>query len=511
MKKIFTIFVCFFILIFITGCIQKIKIPLGVKPTKEFTIYDYIQDDAIFQASSELVLSGTSEEGVVIVATLYDNKGNNVFESYCTTNNEGIWELRLHTPAASMKNYSLKIKDSNEIYRKTINDIRFGETWLILGDNINNVEDKNIVKEELNNVLTDYNKMFYYKGEWIPASSDISDFGFNLINEIINIQKIWSQFPVGMVFATEEDTAIYEWLSLEAINSRKMIKDYLDNENIIINEDNKSRYSANVLNNKYSKQLTQMSYANIVLNQGIKDLFDYNNGIHYNYYNFENMYSMCLYTFISELITNVNVYNEIYFIQDSISEEDNIELLRKLQSNISKYYNSVNIIPTYDLCKLYDIKNDEIINDLDDINYDFIKIMGYDTKQLAKRIFIFDRNNLRAPCLDNVVQDYDKDENLISIKLIFENVNSFDNIEELIGLKFYDVNKEEIKLNYSIIENEILVDLTYYNNDEEFNDTNEEIKFYDITYVVYAFDNFILDNNLTSKGIPTLPFEVVIK
>lgn len=39
-----------------------------------------------------------------------------------------------------MKSYTLKIYDSAEVYHETFTNIRFGEVWMIIGDEFKNIE-----------------------------------------------------------------------------------------------------------------------------------------------------------------------------------------------------------------------------------------------------------------------------------------------------------------------------------------------------------------------------------
>ena len=194
MHKKIIIFSSLIFMLFITGCISKVKIPVGVKPTKEFTVHSYINDDGVYQASSELILSGLSEEGVVIVCSLYDKKGNLINESYCTTSADGVWTLTLDTPSSGLDNYTLKIKDSNNIYHQTFNDIKFGEVWLYIGDELKNLnyEEKENLKVEENTF--DYNLMFFKDNEWIPANEEISEFNYSLANKIYENNKSWNKW-----------------------------------------------------------------------------------------------------------------------------------------------------------------------------------------------------------------------------------------------------------------------------------------------------------------------------
>lgn len=51
-----------------------------------------------------------------------------------------------------MKSYTLKIYDSAEVYHETFTNIRFGEVWMIIGDEFKNIElpqkDENTEEQE---------------------------------------------------------------------------------------------------------------------------------------------------------------------------------------------------------------------------------------------------------------------------------------------------------------------------------------------------------------------------
>lgn len=496
MHKKIIIFLSFIFMLFISGCINRVKIPVGIKPTKNFTVNSYINDDGIYQASSKLVLSGFSEEGVVIVSSLYDKKGNLINESYCTTSEDGEWTLTIDTPSSGLDNYTLKIKDSNNIYHQTFNDIKFGEVWLYIEDELENLnyeeKDNLLVKEN----TFDYNLMFFKDNEWTPASENISEFNYILANKIYENNKSWNKHPVAVVFATSEEDLIYKWLSYESISSRKLIMDYLDNNNLIYNDENS-------LYEKYLNLYKNMSYSNVIFNQGIADLKLVDNS-NYNVNFFKNIYSLQLYTFMGELIHEFNIADNIFILQDSINQHENISLLRTIQSNITNYYNVTSIVPTYDVNVFYDIENDIITSDFNLIEGEFT-IAGYNYDKLSDRINKFNINNSSATKLDHIVQEYDENKNMITVKLIFE--DTLDQNEEQIinGLKFVDNNKEFIDLSYTINDNELIVDLIISEEDDE------EINVADLKYIYYAQDIKIYDNNLFSSGIPVVPFEIKLK
>ncbi len=307
MKKIFQIILIintFAWCLFASGCVHRIKIPIGSKPTEKFTVTEYVKDDAVFQASSTLKIEGKSNPGVVMVAALYNYKNSLVSEVYGNTDNDGFWRLSLATPDASMKEYTLKIYDSTEIYHETYTNIKFGEVWMIMGDELENVDFP--IQEEVPvdtsllpaNGQLDYSFMFYLNEEWVPAQREISHFGYQLIRQIESTFNSWNRRPISVVFATSQDSNIYQWLSREIIDSRKVIKDYLVSKNLYTNSQVLEEDDMSYLSERYLTKLQGMSYANIVIHQGLADLIDANNNINYDINTFQNVYSQMLYTML---------------------------------------------------------------------------------------------------------------------------------------------------------------------------------------------------------------------
>ncbi len=517
----------FTICLFISGCVHRVKIPIGERPTEKFTVVEYIKDDAIFQAASSLKISGKSNSGVVIVATLYDSKNLIVNQVYCNTDNNGNWDLNLATPDASMKSYTLKIYDSAEVYHETFTNIRFGEVWMIIGDEFKNIElpqkDENTEEQETISFLDtsiDYSLMFYQNNEWLPAQFELSNFGYQLINQIKSTFNSWNRHPIAVVFATSSDTHIYQWLSREMIESRKVIKDYLVSVGLYTDSDDLVEHGMSYLFEKYLNSLKGMSYVNIIINQGLADLEDANQENHYTKKNFLNVYSQMLYTFLSELDAKLLIENKIFYIQEGTNKVEDSNILRKIQSSTCNYYNKCEIIPTYDLALIYDKINDTYLEpdeiDLDNINE--LDILGMDYLRLSRRIYQFSINSYSAPTLKNTVKEYDESGNVVRIKLIFENVNIFDNYEQINGLKFYDLEGNEVDLEYTIDHNEIIVNLLKIEKADEESDrlideiktTLEENKYIELSKICYAQESFIYGNNLSADKIGVIPFEVIL-
>lgn len=538
MKKIFISFIVTFTvlsLFLLTGCVNNIKIPLGNRPTKQFTIVDYIQDDAIFQAKSKVKISGLSEEGVIIVATLYDNKGDEVTQVYSTTNEKGAWILEFDAPSASMKTYTLKLADSIGVYHYTFTEIKFGQVWLVLGDEINNLSiQEELVEDESGYNPTDYNKMFYYENKWIAADSNISSFGYQLIEKMTANFTSWNKYPIGVVFATAENTNIYNWLSRDIIESRKIIKDYLVENNLYKDTFELEKDDMSYYYELYLRNLKNMSYSNVIFNQGLKDIEDLNNNTNYDDKSFKNIYSLMLYSLISDLDDKVRIVDQIFIIQTGSSFESNVSMLRTIQTSMTNYFNKCELVPTYDITLVFDKNSNNYLSSIECANLIgledniCLEIHGIDFEKLVDRIYNSFVNKEQAPFLNDVVQEYDENGYVKSIKLIFKNTETLELVENIIGLEFIDENGNFVEIEYEIFNNEIIINLEKEqlgneisnSAEESSSDLGEDIsdisdisddKYIKLSCIRYAQDSFIYTNNLKNQEVGVIPFVIMIK
>ncbi len=488
MKKLFISFVLILTII-LTGCSETVKIPVGVVPTEKFTIADYVADSAIFQADSSLVIEGRAQTGVVMVASLYDSKNDLVQQVYTDTNKEGVWELKLTTPSASSKNYKLKIADSNNTFFEVFDEIKFGEVWLYLGDSLE------VYAESDTTYSTDYNKMIYSNNNWF----DISKSNNLFVNELlINLSSsLKNDTPVGVITVEATDSNIYQWLSRDSIDSRNYVKSFLKDNDLYIENDNDITVNdMTYYHQNYLNKISGMSVKNVIWNQGLADTtyLERNRPDVFN-----NLYFQMLYTFVSDLEHEFNIVSDIYVLQAGSYEIEKIEDLRDVQSNIAKYFGKCTLIPTYDLNHLEAVKCD--VEDAENVE---IIVQAIDLNLLIERIISYDNNHLKTPCLDNVVGIYNELDEITKYVLTFANVDNFDVIKDIKGLVFYDENNEVIELVYTIEENKIIIDLGIIDN------LDETVTYANLTKVTYGNDQLIYDNNLTTEGIPVVPFQILL-
>lgn len=506
MITIIAVFTTFVLTCFLSSCLIKHQIPLGNKPTKEFTSSPYLQDDAVFSGNSLLNLSGKTDAGVVMVATLYDSRNALVNQTYCYADQDGNWQLNIITPNISNKSYSLTLADGMNLYHQTYNNLRFGNVWLFIGDEFANYEyndESNTITDIISdsskdeNVI-DYNKMFYYQNKWVATNPEISQFGQTFLDQLYNKVKN----PVALVFASAQDPLIYEWLSREEIVTNDTLKTYLDQENLYKAEGEQLELGdMSYLYENVLMSIKGMSYNNILVSQGSADLAKEKEAVEENQENFGNIYFRFYYSFLTQIEKMFEVGNKIYLLQETSNYYKNTVVLRGIQSRIANYFGDCEIIPTYDLIIVKDLisniyyNRDNIATLTTDEETNLI-VIGLDYDALSKRIITY-LNEKSAPRLNDVVQDHTNN----VIRLVFVNVSQFDEKDLLKGLVFYDENHEIVDLSYEVVNNEIIISLV------TFNETNEE-QIVKLSMIAYGQNNFILDCNLACKEQGVIPFVI---
>lgn len=505
MKKIFFVIFTLILTLSCTSCINRVIIPVGNDATKDFTVDEHIVDNAIYQANSSLMISGKAENGVVITIKLLDSRGSKVEQSYSITDNNGEWNVNINTPKISDKSYTLKISDSKEKFKKEYKNIRFGEVWLVAGDEI---KSPNFDVEKEKSEILDDNKMFFIDGKWQKASFELSAFGMELIRALGENNKTFVKNPIGIVFATSSEISnVYTWLSKEIIDSRNAIKKYLENNELYKND--LSNIKENDMSYFYEtklKKIEKLSFNKIIWNQGLKDYLDFNDITS----RFEFEYSQLVYTLFTEFERMYPTNSGIMVIQESSNFIRGTEKLRKVQSSICDYFTKCKIVTTYDLNIVVEKDTDKVITKelVSDYEQETLDIRGLDLELLANRIVFLSNEENKVATIHNVLQVYNEDKLITSIKLIFDNNVRFDrNDNEIIsGLEFINEKGELIELKYEFVDNQIIIYLTEeVPTYQEHTDTT--VKIYQISKIAYAQNDFIYDNNIYAFGIAINPFE----
>lgn len=494
MRKFIYIFM-FFTSLFLISCEQH-KEPLGTKPTKPFTINEYLGDNAVYKSSSTLNLNGISEDGVIIKVELI-NQNDKVIDSYKTVVNEKTlkWNINLSTPKASSESYSIKVTDSYNVYSYEYKNIRFGQLWLVAGDMFDNKVVNNISKNddfEINDIS--FFNLSYNSG-WLLNNEKES------INDeyIINLcKKLYTNIdvPIGIILGNEEHSNLEEWLPLDSIDNVENILDYVKKINKYSKNPSNKGDAGYLFESKY-KKLEGIQISGITWNHGSKNL-DLFNSQQYSTTYFQMLTSLfeCWHTLFN--------CDKIGVFQLPSYNVNNCHTLRYIQNIAINYYTYVKIIPTVDLFSTFNNENS-------DIEFD----------KLAKRAIDILNNKIKVSSYANLVLDINKDNIVDKIKIEFNNTENLilkdEDIINYLVVKYKEdgIHEKEIDVKIKIENNNLIFDLSY----EEIT-TNEsleevvEIKYYNKDYITiyFATENDIsLINIFNDDMIPLLPFIIVIE
>lgn len=218
------------------------------------TLQAIFSDNALFQHSSPLTVSGhTDSDETVVVALCYYG---DVFESkFGKPDASGRFAITIYTPRTSFEECSIKVKQGSEIV--TIDHILFGELWLASGQS--NMEMPNYTQREFEEyllLLKDKKLRFFHQnrnpnisgseypiepdytmgGKWIsPDQSDvryISACATAFSKELYEyLNKVSGNVPVGFVNSGVGGTRIEAWLPQSVYQNGGEIADYLHSIN----------------------------------------------------------------------------------------------------------------------------------------------------------------------------------------------------------------------------------------------------------------------------------------
>lgn len=277
-----------------------IPVNADVNNAKLLNIYS---DRMLFKQLSEAVISGYGNPGSKILLELYDPSGSLTDTSEAITGNDGNFVISFITPEGSFKEYRICIYEDGRLF-DTLDNIVFGELWLASGQS--NMQYPLAQSKTGSQMFNEQRKLSYwlrvllvpaypeYKGSTslVPSNEqeDISDavwvngensavysmsavayfFAERLINEI--------NMPVGILNSSLGGSSIISWLSREAIDNSKEIKDYLNGRGEYIieeswKEDSQSVYYDMTANyNQKIAPLKNFRLSGMIWYQGETDL-----------------------------------------------------------------------------------------------------------------------------------------------------------------------------------------------------------------------------------------------
>lgn len=480
MKRLLFILCLIFCVITFASCEKEI-IPEGLQPTKDFTVDSSLDDFAIYKADSRLVVSGTAEANVTIHVEIVDEKGKVVETSSSSTDKStNRWVVSVSTPKASFDSYTIKVSDSYGIFPKQYNNILFGKVWMIAGDNVNYITELDLQK-------SNPNIRYNVNNDWVETSTN------NFLVSFAESMKNEYNMPIGIIDITEEGSVINSWLPLNTIKEVNKLKDYLVKENKYNEDYSNNKEMSYVFETKVSK-FRGISLDGVLFNHGLECLDSLADNEYYNHY------FLSLVHIISEFN---NIFNNasIKLLGAPSSNDENVVLLRDIQSIASNYFNFSNLIPLFDLNEVDEEKG----------------ILDIDLSKLISRVISVINGDIKFSSYANLIYEVNEKEIINKILIEFNNTEELNLvIEEEYIINYLDIyydtdEKLELEDVCIIEENFIVINLEYQEisivDDEEI----VEDKIYDKSLITISYGRYanLLDFNLMNDSdLPILPFKI---
>lgn len=215
-------------------------------------LFDIFSDNALFQASCILTLRGFAEPGTNVFARLIGHGASTHGRGISTS--EGIFEVTIDTPPASLNKYEIEVTDGNEII--ILKNIIFGELWIAsvqsnmelenskqfeckeFLDSIKSLEIRAFAQENGNEDDLSVLPHSETHGKWVSAhdsesflhvSACASAFCKTVFEQLKTLEK---EIPIGFINISWGGTPIYGWLSEQAILSDLVVKENLIKRNL---------------------------------------------------------------------------------------------------------------------------------------------------------------------------------------------------------------------------------------------------------------------------------------
>jgi hypothetical protein len=235
------------------------------------------------------------------------------------------------------------------------------------------------------------------------------------------------------------------------------------------------------------ENLSNYAYSSVIYSSGVNDFLNYsldNSGkLHIE------MYSKLLLMTLKNIKNSIRLYNNFSIVQAPSVEVENINILRNIQTKVSKYIDGAILIPTYDL----DVDKNNTLPQL-----------------VLERYYEVINGKKVISDIANVIKKYE-DDKLLTVSIEFNNTDAiFFDKESLIIL---DLNGEKSELQRGKITSDkhiITIDLSYTETSYE-NPDKYELKYHEISSISYGQECVFESKTIFSdNNIPILPFYLQI-
>lgn len=485
MKKISNFLIVFILMIFLIACDRtnegNNKVEQGVTPTHDFTVCDYLKDNAVFLQNKEFVISGKSENGVLLKIDIFDENGSLINTASDIADNSGEFSVKLVAPNGSYSKHKIVISDS--VHTHEYNNILYGEVWLFAGEQLNEV-----VQPSDN--YNEFVRIFNYENNTYSWSVvDNLSSAYNLAYKFADELQKNINVPVAVIDSTLPFANADAWIAHFTASNQLKINNYLKSINRYIPSIENIVFKTNTLssmNQTYLKALDGISIKGMIWQQGITDFNVENNvDIHKLISDYTYLTSNIFLDYISFFRGELDIYS----IQNGFVNIEYANELRSAQEQATYLVNNVQIIPTYD-CHVLDSGES-----LTDVNYVFSSDKY--TNRIAQSVLEYSyqrQDDLNCSMFTNAVINNN------TIVLTFSNDVELKEVEEIYGLKVMAKDGYDLKYEFTFVNNKIIIQLDDFFYDKDI----ELIISYAENYDLYKCNLF----NVYEK--PVLPFRIEI-
>lgn len=227
-------------------------VPVGMAADASAALYGVYSDGMLFKQNSEAVFAGTAGKDAEISCVLSDKDGNVISQGEDRTKSDGTFSVTVKTPKGGYSEYNAVFCVNGREFR-TIKNIVFGELWLAGGQSnmlltleqsiegremkANGIQGSRWIRFLSAPIYPEYNgnsenvplnPQCDLKGcKWI-AGDELSVYNLSAIAYFFaaKLQKSLD-VPIGVIDTSVGGSAVASWLSREAIDGDKAVKDIL--------------------------------------------------------------------------------------------------------------------------------------------------------------------------------------------------------------------------------------------------------------------------------------------
>lgn len=217
--------------------------------------------DSLFQAGSELSLTGICSENADISLTIFAPSGNVYLKTASTSDSHGAFSVSFRTPEASFGEYKLILRCGEE--ERVMERVMFGEVWLATGQSnmeltngfithhdrfIDSVKEKKIrvwnafYPEKWGAHEFPFTPDTLSPGEWICADEHeklcgVSAAGLKFASDIYDRLNENADVPVGLLNCSWGATGIFAWIPRDYAEANERVLSVLKRLGLYISED----------------------------------------------------------------------------------------------------------------------------------------------------------------------------------------------------------------------------------------------------------------------------------